>query len=225
VAIAIWVDRCSVAPPPTHPVPTTANQRFTPTDHDQPRPYHIQMGLFSLFSSSGATRDEDVRLIAQSAIAAWSQLAVLPAAGLAAAPAAGAGDELARERAALMRIAPVACQAFHLETLGGAAAAAAGGSWGAAAGAAGGGGSPRGSSGRRSSSGASAASGGSDAVAGSRGYQGQAGGQLLDLSLEDLLAMRARDLKKILAERGIDSQDLFEKDALARRAFEMCCRR
>jgi hypothetical protein len=211
------------------------------------------MGLFSLFSGSGTTRDADVRLITQSAIAAWSQLAVLPAAGLLAPPAGGVAEEISRERAALMRVAPIASNALHLDAIGGGSFAGgsgsftggsgSGGGYGAAAAegagarrssasGSGGYGSAAGGSPRSAGAGAGGSPRASSGGSGGGGYgeaggrrQSGSGGGLLDLSLDDLLAMRARELKKLLSDQGIDSQDLFEKEALAQRAYEMCCRR
>ncbi|KAI8462420.1 MAG: Alpha/Beta hydrolase protein [Monoraphidium minutum] len=94
-----------------------------------------RMGLFSIFSSRGETSDEDVRLITQSALAAWSQIALLPAAGLAPPPAAGAEAAVAAERAALSRVAPLVSREWNLGALGGPALeGAAAGAHGAARG-------------------------------------------------------------------------------------------
>ncbi|GBF91972.1 chlorophyllase [Raphidocelis subcapitata] len=196
------------------------------------------LGLFSFFSGSGETRDEDVRLITQSAVAAWSQIAVLPAAGLAAPPAAGAEAELSRERAALLRVAPVSAVAFNLDALPAGAGSAAGGS---AAG------SDRASSPRAGSAGAggsrrasSDAGFGSGSGAGSGGYYSPRAGAasapppppppppppappLLRMTMDDLLQLRARELKSILVERGLDCTGLFEKEDLARAVYEACC--
>jgi hypothetical protein len=41
-------------------------------------------------------------------------------------------------------------------------------------------------------------------------------------SYDDLLLLRAKELKLMLNERGIDSSDCFEKSDLARRIIERC---
>ncbi|KAI8476317.1 MAG: hypothetical protein J3K34DRAFT_273396 [Monoraphidium minutum] len=167
-----------------------------------------QMGLFSLFSGSGETRDEDVRAATHSALAAWAQLEFLPAAGRG---GGGGGDALAREAAALARIAAVRCQQFNMGVGGGGDGGGGGGGgagsgWAAA-------GAPQAP--RQEQQGWPAGGGG---AAG-------AGGRLLEYSFDDLMAMRAKDLKGILLDAGVDSRGLFEKRELAERVYEACCRR
>jgi hypothetical protein len=43
------------------------------------------------------------------------------------------------------------------------------------------------------------------------------------MSLEELMQLRARDLKSLLVERGLDSTGLYDKADLARAVYEACC--
>jgi hypothetical protein len=158
-----------------------------------PTPSAPQVGLFSLFSSSGETRDEDVRAASQSAIAAWAELAVLPSAGLAPPPPGGAEAALARERGALERIAPVRVRGWNLASLG-----------------AGGAAPPPPQQQQQQQQQAQQ----QQAQQGARGPPG--GGY----TYEGLMGMRAKDLKGLLADAGVDSRGLFEKEELARRVLE-----
>ena len=54
------------------------------------------------------------------------------------------------------------------------------------------------------------------------GASASSGGPAAALSYEQLMQLRAKELKQMLTERGVDASDCFEKEQLARRIMERC---
>lgn len=154
-----------------------------------------QQPLFALFSTNGPTPDEVVRQITQTAIVSFTQLAVCP-------PQPYSSSQvqtlLAEEASALQRLAPLDSSFKNFSQL------------------------------RTSSTGSnSSSSNTSSSYAGAPPKQQAAASpsgraKPVQASYGQLMAMRVKELKRLLQEHGVDSSDCYEKEELVKRILKRC---
>jgi hypothetical protein len=158
-------------------------------------------GLMSMFAGAGPTPDAAVRAVAQGAAAAWLRAACGSGGGSGGSSGSSGPTELRRvldrEAASFASMAPgTRCRADCLDQLPGMASGSGGSS----------------SSSRSSNSGAS----------GGNGRPSPPRPPGVAKSYDELIAMRASELKRILNDRGVPCKDCFDKESLARRVVERC---
>ncbi|KAG2495081.1 hypothetical protein HYH03_006692 [Edaphochlamys debaryana] len=205
-----------------------------------------QVGLFSMFTKPGPTPDEAVRAASKGALAAWALELAVPLARGEQVNGQQAAQRLQQTSTALERRAALTYTIKGFEALGGYTYSGAGGphsgagSSGAASASSGGrssgsgacagkascategsrGASSASSSSYASSSGGRASSG--SAAASSSSASASSGGGGSKYSYEQLMGMRAKELKAILVAARVDCSDCFEKEDLARRIMQRC---
>jgi hypothetical protein len=145
-------------------------------------------------------------LVLQTCMVAFAQLALCPSTPY---NSGQVQTLLAEESEALKRLAPLDCSFQNMNQLRTAApppppgSAAAGASYN---------GSSRASCSNASANGSSSSSGGS----------GRQGPKPVQASYGQLMDMRVRELKRLLQEHGVNSEDCFEKEELVKRVLERC---
>ncbi|KXZ49234.1 hypothetical protein GPECTOR_22g826 [Gonium pectorale] len=195
--------------------------------------------LLSMFVESGPVPDEVVRTASKAALLAWALELAVPLARGEAVSAQQVQDQLQQTTEVIKRLTPVASAIKGFEQLGGSTPRSASASTGSATGAVRStpgsgqreGGGPQdasASSGAGASQSAAAGSAAGGSSAGSTSHAAGSGGSATGSQrssvwkYDELMTKRAKELKAILVERGVDCSDCFEKADLAKRIMERC---
>ncbi|GFR47543.1 hypothetical protein Agub_g9265 [Astrephomene gubernaculifera] len=208
--------------------------------------------LLSMFVGSGSTPDEAVRRVSRAAMAVWARELAVPLARGEPVGGQQVTERLRQASAALEQLAPLSYSVKGFDHLGApgsftygsssrgdagkrtssssggdrdsSSSSSKDGSSSSESGSGAGGGAAAAGAHEEGRSGATGSSfAGPSASAAAAGASGAGGGSRLGgWSREQLQGMRARELKALLQERGVECSDCFEKEDLVRRILERC---